>query len=260
MRFATRVSFTLLAILLIGFAMPRPAPAASYNITWLSMAPTAVGNTVPSGSVYVVPGIGTVTLTYTAPSPPQSINLIRQSSPSVSNLNVTSGGDLYSWTTYEQIAGTMSATPLGPFPYSITYTFSQSIPAGALYLTTGGLGRTSQAVDGQGGFAAGTTTATVPTSGVFLGEVDGGNNWGANVFTGGAGSFQLYNSQTGAGGSDPWWNTKASVIQITDPVTSLTVNMNHLRGDGAGVNIGFDTSFPTSARQNTWGRMKHLYR
>lgn len=52
---------------------------------------------------------------------------------------------------------------------------------------------------------------------------------------------------TGAGGVDPHWNTPLGVVRIDDPVSSLTVIFNQLRGDGVGVNIGGFDSHATSA-------------
>lgn len=258
MRFATRL-FPFLLLLAIGTAMSGPASAASLNITWLPMPPIPSGTTVPNGSVYAVPGLGTVTLTYSLPAPPASLwsaYPVRLNQPSLYNLSVANGGNLYGWTNCEALAGTIksSTSNTGPYPWSVTWTFSQMIPVGALYFGVSGLGRFNDV------YGVGTSTATVSQNGTFLGEVDGGNNWGANVFTSVPGQFQLSNSQTGNFAQDPQWNSKLAVIQILDAVTVLTVKLNQIRDDGVGVNIGLDTSLPTPTRLSSWGRVKNLYR
>jgi hypothetical protein len=147
----------------------------------------------------------------------------------------------YTWTAHEQFGATNFA-PNPPFvvaPWSVTYTFPGTVAAGTLYVGVGGLGRTSS----QGG---GMSTATVNQNGLFLGDWTGGGNYGATQYINGAGTFTMQNSVTGLGGADPWWNSALGVVQILDPVSSLTFIVNQLPGDGLGVNIGHVTPEPAS--------------
>lgn len=198
------------------------------NLNWLNMAPTPFGSSVPNGSVFNLPGAGAVTVTYSIP--PGFVDN-RGTNATMQNGNVVSGPNTYQWGAHE----TFGATYFGPggvvtAPWSITYTFTNPQPAGAIYLGVLGLGRTSS-------FGGGATTVTVNQNGTFLGDWSGGNNYGATQFTGGVGTFQMQNSVSGPGGQDPWWNTQLGIVQINDPINSLTVNFSHLSGDGVGLNI-----------------------
>lgn len=82
---------------------------------------------------------------------------------------------------------------------------------------------------------------------------------GASQFTGGAGTFSVQNSVTGAGGANPWWNTQLGVVRIDDAVSSLTVNQSLIRGDGIGFNIGFEPHGIVADEAVTWGDVKALY-
>jgi len=198
--------------------------ASAVNIDWLDMSPTPFGSPVPNNSVFNLPGVGPVTVTYSIPS---TFNHSRFQNPLFQNGNVPG----YSWTAHEMFAATSFApVPPANTPWSITYTFSGTIPAGTLFVGIAGLGRTTN--DGGG-----ITTATVNQNGLFLGDWTGGGNYGATQFIGGAGTFTMQNSVTGPGGQDPWWNSALGVVQILDPVSSLTVHFSQLAGDGVGVNI-----------------------
>jgi hypothetical protein len=204
--------------------------AVNYSINWLNMPPTPFGSSVPNNSVFNLPGVGNVTLTYSVPS---VFAHSRGQNPLWTSGNVTSGLDNYAWTNWEQFGATSNA-PNPPFvttQWSVTYTFSGVIPAGTLYVSAGGLGQTSS-------FGGGASTAVVNQNGTFLGDWSGGGNYGPTQFTGGVGTFSMQNSLTGPGGQDPHWNSMLGVVRINDPVNSLTIFVNSLPGDGIGVNIG----------------------
>ncbi len=212
---------TLLAAML---AVCGASSAAATNIDWLNMSPTPFGSPVPNNSVFNLPGVGPVTVTYSIPS---TFGHVRFLNPLFQNGSVPG----YSWTAQELFGATnYSPDPLGTANWSITYTFAGTIPAGTLFVGVSGLGRTTS----YGGLAS---TATVNQNGLFLGDWTGGGNYGATQFISGVGSFTLQNSVSGPGGQDPWWNTALAVVQILDPVSSLTVYFSQLAGDGVGVNI-----------------------
>ena len=213
-----RTGFSILSILLVGFI---PAPAHATSITWLDMSPTPFGGLPPSGSVYAVPGIGNVTLTYTS-APNMTYVRSKLASSIVGNVGA------YTWNNYEYFGSIYNGVDIGPQNFTITYTFpAQS--AGTVVLGTIGLGRT-------GGFSS---TTTVNQNGTHLGDFDGGDGFALTEFIGGSGTFTVRNSQTGPGGQNPWWNSQLALIRIDDAVSSITVNQANLRGDGMGVNIGF---------------------
>lgn len=226
----------LTATLALGFltSAGHDARATTDTIRWLKMAPTPFGSSVPNNSVFNVPGVGNVTVTYSLPG---VMTNTRQSGGVLANGNVTNGGNTYSWASHEQFSTifTVGPDPLVPLPWTITYTFQNKIPCGALYLGVAGLGKTQS-------FGGGKSTASVNQSGTFLGDWTGGGTFGPTQFSGGSGSFSMENSLTGPGGLDPWWNTPLGVVRIDDDVTSLTVNCSQIRGDGIGVNIGFSCS------------------
>jgi hypothetical protein len=206
------------------------ASAANYTIDWLNMAPTPLGSPVPNNSVYNLPGVGNVTITYSYPT---YFTQARSQNAFLQNGNVTSGGDNYAWTSHELLSTvfTVGPDPLVPVPWRITYTFPSLQPAGKIYLGVAGLGQTTS-------FGGGASTATVNQNGTFLGDWSGaGGPWGPTQFTAGP-PFQMQNSLTGAGGQDPWWNTPLGVVRIDDPISALTIDFSQIRGDGIGVNIG----------------------
>ncbi|MCA9312147.1 MAG: hypothetical protein KDA21_13120, partial [Phycisphaerales bacterium] len=205
--------------------------AATYTIDWLDMSPTAMGSSVPNGSVFNLPGAGAVTVTYSlAPG----FSDARTQNPLFQNGSVTSGPDTWNWTSHELFGATnlTSSNPLVPLPWRITYSFTGTIPANRLYVGVAGLGQTTS-------FGGGATTATVNQNGTFVGDLISGGNYGATQFTSGPGFFSMQNSVNGAGGADPWWNTELGVVRINDAVSSITVDFSQISGDGACVNIGY---------------------
>jgi hypothetical protein len=228
------------------------AGAAIKTIDWLNMPPTPFGGSVPSGSVFVVAGIGNVTLTYTMGA---NVSDGRGAGNSFLAGSVVSGPDTYQWTDFESFTTILNSgpDPIVPVMSTITYTFTSQLTAGTVYIGALGLGATTS-------FGGGASTTTVNQNGTFLGDYAGSGGFGATQYTGGAGTFQMQNSVTAPGGLDPNWNTQLGVVRIDDPVTSITVFQNGIRGDGIGVNIGFipDETVPTHT--STWGRMKTLYR
>ncbi len=207
------------------------AVATNYPITWLNMAPTPFGSAVPNSSVFFMPGVGNVTVTYSLPA---VMTQTRLQNAFITSGNVTSGSDNFSWTNFESFATIFTAggNPLVPEVWRVTYTFPSTMPAGSIYLGTSGLGQTTS-------FGGGASIVSVNNNGTFLGDWSGaGGPWGPTQFTAGP-PFQLKNSVNGAGGADPWWNTPLGVVRIDDSTNSVTVNVSQIRGDGIGVNIGF---------------------
>lgn len=211
-------------------ALAGTAGATNFVIDWLDMSPVLNGQQVPNNSTYFLPGIGNVTVSYNIPS---TFSHGRVVEPLLQNQGFVSGPDTYSWAGEELFAATLLSgpDPLVPVAWDVTFSFTSTIPAGTIALGVAGLGQTSS----SGG---GATVASVNQNGTFLGEYIGPNNWGPTQFTGGPGIFSMQNSLTGAGGIDPHWNTGLAVVRIDDAVSSLTVRWSHIRGDGAGVNIG----------------------
>ena len=215
-----------------GGATARSAapPPNNVHIRWLTMSPTALGSPVPNNSVINVPGIGKVIVTYSIPS--HWVHT-RTKTPSWATGSVVNGQDLYDWSNWEHFATIFIPGDLGPEAATITYTFPRVLPAGSVFVGAVGLGATTS-------FGGGTSTTTVNQNGTFLGDYNVDSTFGASMFTGGAGTFTLQNSVTGAGGVNPHWNTKLGVVRIDDAVSSITVYQSQLRGDGIAVNIGFD--------------------
>jgi len=120
------------------------ARAASFGVDWIDMSSIPVGSTVPSGSVFAIPGYGSVTITYTG-----SLNRTHDQLAAAQNVNgpLSIGSDTYQWMTFD---GLFQVNPAGgsstPLTYSITYTFSGlPIPPDELVLGVWGLGRSNQA-------------------------------------------------------------------------------------------------------------------
>jgi hypothetical protein len=228
-----------LTVCLAGAALSALAPvagAANLTLNWLQMTPTPFGGQPPNGSSYNMPGVGLVQINYTV-TPAFSTGRLDQS-PIFGGDSITSGGNTYSWTPIEQFARSniQPAPPLNQ-TWSITYTFPSTLAGGTVYLGVSGLGRRDQAVPGA------ITTAQVSQNGNYLGEDFGvGGPWGSNQFTGGVGTFSLENSVTGASTFGPNWNSALALVQITDAVSSLTVNFNQTSGDGVGLNIAVVTT------------------
>lgn len=216
-------------------ALAGAAQAANFTIDWLNMSPVTFGGAVPNNTSYFLPGVGNVLITHTAPS---FITPTRSTNATLQNGSINFGPDTYSWTAHEAIGGT-NLNPSGGTgdTWRITYTFPGTIPANRLYLGVAGLGRT----DNSGGLAS---TATVNQNGTFIGDWISGNNWGPTQFIGGAGTFSMRNSLSAPGGLDPWWNSELGVVRIDDAVSSLTVNLLHLPGDGFILNIGHAVPAP----------------
>jgi hypothetical protein len=213
-------------------AMAGRANAANYTIDWLNMSPVPLNTSVPNSSVFNLPGVGNVTVVYSTPPP---ITNARAQNPSLLAGNLTSGGNNYAWTNHEMFSTifTVGPDPLVPLQWRITYFFPSTLPANSIYVGVAGLGQTTS-------FGGGATIATVNQNGTFLGDWSGaGGPWGPTQYTGGVGTFSMQNSMNGAGGADPWWNTPLGVVQINDPVSSLTIDVSQIRGDGIGVNIGY---------------------
>lgn len=250
MRTAGRIVLLLVAALVLVVNGAATARAANFNIDWLTMAPTAIGSPIPNNSVFVVAGIGNVTVSYAIPA--HWSHSREMPAPFVSG-NVVAGPDTYLWSDYEYFGTIFTAGDLGPEVGTITYTFPAQLSAGTVYVGALGLGATTS-------FGGGTSTTRVLQNGTFLGDWVGDATAGATQFIGGSGNFTLMNSTTGAGGVNPHWNTHLGVVRIDDPVSSITVIQTQLRGDGIGVNVGFVPDGATPANATTWGRLKELYR
>lgn len=226
-----RTATSLLALAALS-SLASTASAAVVNIDWLQMSPPAIGSPVPNGSIYNLPGLGNVTVTYSIPS---TFFHARGDNPLLTTGSVAAGPNTYTWSNWEQFGAVLQSgpNPLVPVPWSVTFSWSNPVPANSIYVGVAGLGRTTS-------FGGGMTTATVNQNGTFLGDYTGGGNYGLNQFTSGPGTWTLNNSATGAGGVDPHWNSALGIVQINDAgLTSITVDFSHIRGDGAGANIGF---------------------
>lgn len=252
MRILRQISTAAIVLAACMASSTGDATAAIKTINWLNMPPTPFGGSVPSGSVFNVPSIGNVTLTYTLGA---NITDNRLQSVGFVAGSIVSGPDTYQWTNHEHFATILNSgpDPLVPVLSTITYTFQSQLSAGVVYVGAIGLGATTS-------FGGGASTTTVNQNGTFLGDFAGPGGFGPTQFTPGAGTFSMQNSLTGPGGADPHWNTQLGIVRIDDPVTSITVQQNGIRGDGIGVNIGFIPEGITPAHSSTWGRMKSLYR
>lgn len=217
---------------LLALAVAPATFAANVGIDWLTMSPPAYGTSVPNGSVYFLAGVGNVTVTYSFP--PNTFTDVRLDNPLLTTGNVVSGPDTYSWTDFEMFAATnnIPADPISGVPWRLTFTFPSTVAANQIYVGVAGLGQTTS-------FGGGASTATVNQNGTFLGDWSGGGNYGPTQYTGGAGTFSMQNSLTGAGGADPWWNSQLGIVKINDAVSSITIDFAHIPGDGVGANIGF---------------------
>lgn len=222
----------------LAIAAASGADAAIFSLNWLQMAPTPIGSSVPNNSVFNLPGVGNVTVSYSIPA---SYNHARFQSPIFSPGSVTSGPDTYNWSAHEAF----SATSFGPqvplaSSWDITYTFTSTLAPGTIVLGVQGLGATTS-------FGGGASTATVLQNGLFLGDHISGQPYGATQFSSGPGVFSMQNSVTGIGGQNPHWNTELGLVKIMDPISSLTVRFSQLSGDGVGVNIASAIPTPGAA-------------
>jgi hypothetical protein len=221
----TRTNQILACCIGLALAFACCTDSMATTINWLNMAPTPFGSSVPNGSVFNLPGVGNVKVTYSVPTP-----LVdgRDQNPLMQNGNVPG----YNWGAHEQfgVINYDQVSYVTTTQWWITYTFSGIVPANTLFVGVGGLGRTSS----HGG---GMSVATVNQNGWLIGDWTGGGSYGATQFTPGFGTFVMNNSVTGLGAIDPWWNSALGVVQILDPVSSLTIIVDQLPGDGVGVNI-----------------------
>ncbi len=221
----TRRAMTIaLSAGLVGVAAGS-AQAVNYPLNWLNMAPTPFGSSVPNNSVFNLPGVGPVTVTYNLPT---TFTDARFTNPSFQNESVTNGPDTYSWGAQEMFAAVNGVNQTNT--WDITYTFSGTLAPGTIYLGISGLGATTN----PGG---GYSVATVFQNGNYLGDVNSSGAFGPTNYTPGAGVFSMQNSLIAAGGIDPHWNSQLGLVQIMDPISSLTVHFSQLGGDGLGVNI-----------------------
>ena len=214
------------------------ASAVNFPLQWMNQAPVAFGNPIPSGSVFALPGVGAVTVTHNVPT---QFTQARTTFAGNQNGTIVNGPNTYTWGPHEEFGAVNNtpSNPIVPVPWTITYTFTGLQPGGSIYLGVSGLGRTTS-------FGGGASTVTVNQNGTYLGEWQPGG-FGSNQFTGGVGTFSLQNSVTGPGGSNPWWNTQLALVRIDDSISSLTVNVSHIAGDGLGMNIASVVPAPGAA-------------
>ncbi|MBK9187465.1 MAG: hypothetical protein IPM33_00775 [Phycisphaerales bacterium] len=227
---------TRIGIAVTGLVLSCAAGSAlgtNYTINWMSLAPTPIGNPPPFVGNYSLPGVGPVTMSYTAHS---DFLEARQQYGPFQNGSVVNGPDTYAWANHEGLARTnWGFSGAVNSSWSVTFTFSGTVPAGQLALTVFGLGRRNP-LPGET-VADAMTLATVNQNGTFLGDFNP-TAVGPTDYIPGAGIFQMRNSLTGPGGQDPWWNTGMGVVRIDDAVSSLTVHFDHTSGDGVGVSLG----------------------
>lgn len=229
--------------LLAGLSLAASsALAVNYNIQWMSLAPTPFNSPPPYTGTYNLPGVGLVTMTYNAHA---DFTEARFQNAILDNGVTSFGGNGSTWGNYECLARTnWGYSGVLNSPWSVTYTFQNTIPAGTIALGVSGLGRRNPNANENPLDCI--TRATVNQNGTFLGDWVNGN-YGPTLWTGGAGTFNMRNTLTGAGGQDPWWNTYLCATRIDDPISSLTVFFDQTVGDGVGVNIGVLTPAPGSA-------------
>ncbi len=222
-------------------ALSGTASATNYGITWMSLAPTPFGSPPPFNGNYSLPGIGAVNMTYT---PNSDMSEARFQSSILDNGNTSYGGNTSSWGSFESLARTNWAYSGNIITsWTVTFTFSGTVPGGKLALGVSGLGRRDPR-PGENPLDC-ISVATCNQNGTFLGDWVNGS-YGATLFTGGAGTFNMMNSVTGPNGQDPWWNTYLSATRIDDAVSSLTVHIDQTAGDGLSLNIGVLTPAPGS--------------
>jgi hypothetical protein len=226
---------TLLAVSTLSLALHSKSRATT--VQWMDMSPNPADSAtrVPSGSVFSLPGLGNVTMTYSMPA-------ILTSGRGINAPYSNGSASSVSWGTWEYLATYRAAhSPLDDV-WTITYTFDNPVPANTLYVGAFGLGSTTN----EGGRIS---SVTGDHNATFLGDYrPAGSTAGATFFSGGAGSFFMKNSQINAGGANPWWNSDLGVAQITDGgFTSLSLTINQVSGDGFGFNIGSAIPEPSAA-------------
>ena len=236
---------TMIAAITAPLALALAASSASavnYGITWMSLAPTPFNSAPPFNANYNLPGVGLVNMTYT---PNGDLNEARFQSPILNNGNTAFGPNTSAWTNYESLARVnwgFSGQIITS--WTVTFTFSGTVPAGTLALGVSGLGRRNPNIGENPADCI--SVATVNQNGTFLGDyVNGG--YGPTLFNGSVGTFNMRNSLTGNGGADPWWNTYLSATRIDDAVSSLTIHIDQTSGDGLGLNIGVLVPTPGTA-------------
>jgi len=212
------------------------AEAQNYGIMWLDMSTVPIDGTVPSGSVFNLPGYGNVMITYTSTLTPLPWH---GQYPDAQNGWLPYGGHTYSWTTFDHLSQTNFT--FSEVTYTVTYTFQGSIgpvPSGMLALGVYGLGRINEPDPDL------ISTITVYNNGTHIGDWDllynaiSGKDFGPTSVTGNN-PFVLQNSLTGSGQPGaPEFNTDLAVILIDDNVNTLTLNVNHIGQDGFGFNVG----------------------
>jgi hypothetical protein len=126
----------------VALALAPVAGAAVNTIDWLQMAPTPFGSPVPNGSIYNLPGLGNVTVTYSISS---DFAQARVNNPLLSSGSIVSGTDTYNWSNHEIIGATLltGPDPLVPVPWSVTFSWSNPVAANSIYVGVSGLGRTT---------------------------------------------------------------------------------------------------------------------
>lgn len=251
MRILRHISTRLIALAICLVLTSGVASAAIFNINWLQMPPTPFNSSVPNASVFLAPGIGNVTVTYSMGA---LVSDSRAQSPTFTVGAVNYGGNTYQWGNYEYFGTILTAgpDPIVPVVSTVTYTFPALLSPGTVYVGALGLGATTS-------FGGGASTMTVNQNGTFLGDFNGGA-FGPTLYTGGVGTFSMQNSLTAPGGQDPHWNTQLGVVRIDDAVSSITIIHSGLRGDGIGAQVGFVPDYATPAAPSSWGRIKKLYR
>jgi hypothetical protein len=224
---------------LLAASAGSSALATNYTVTWLDHSPVPLGSSIPTNSLYFLPGAGLVTVSYATSG---TFLDARNQISGLSNGNVTSGPDNYAWTNHENLAFTnlFSSNPIQSAFFTVTYTFATPQPANSLVLGVVGLGATTS-------FGGGASTAFANRNGTFLGDWAGGNPFGPTTFTPGVGSFLMSNSLTAPGGQNPHWNSQLGVVLINDAISSITIEFSVLNGDGVGVNIGSVVPAPSAA-------------
>src|SRR5690349_16787724 len=137
-----RMASRMMAVFVSALVTVAGATGArsAVTVTWLDMSSAAsFGSPVPNNSVFTVPGIGTVTMSYSIPA---NFTHVRQSG----GAGFTSGSiGATSWSNYEDYSTifTDGPDPLVPLAFTITYTFSSTLPPGSVYFGSIGLGQTS---------------------------------------------------------------------------------------------------------------------
>jgi hypothetical protein len=206
----------------LGISAMIGCPSAlAATISWLDYS---ADPSITSGSVYSIPGGGTVTVTHNFPA----THFQNTTSPS------TGGIVGYNWSDWEFI-GLHNPVPSATLDaWSLTFTFSNPQSAGSLYFGAIGLGSTTNN-NALGDFS----NFHVLAEGTYLGEYIIDPSGGATNFSSSPGSFDMRNSVTGAGGVNPHWNTNLGVVAINQTISFLTIDGTQVHGDGIGLNIGF---------------------